>query len=310
VAGQDICLKLRALQHSLPILPFGRTLTDASFLNELGCAPQLLKQQVLAEPRLLAAHVQAAAQQAPVVHVPSGTLSNLEERVDAALAEEQQREQPDVLVLCRHMFLRCGLVGSLTGLGFRVAADAADTDELVNTADEIDSTGPIVGPLSDIAMIQAAARALGRPALVIATQQRDLEVPAPTELGEVSLLLFDDAGDLLQLLTALQRIAAGQRLVAVPPAVIARWVKPLDALAGRAWEMLVTLLLTSSVEETARMTGIQASSVETTIKRVRRRLGLRSLSELIDVTRHQVTGQLGVLPERVSSRSVPAISLP
>jgi CheY-like chemotaxis protein len=305
VAGQDICLKLRALRRSLRILPFGRALTATSFLDELGCAPLLLKQQVLAEPSLLAVHVQAAAQQEPVVRVPSGTLSNLEDRVNAALVEEQRREQPDVLVLCRHMFLRCGLTGTLTGLSFRVAADAADLDELLITASEVGSTGPIVGPLSDIAMIGAAGRALGRPALAIATQQRDLEGPAPAELGEVSLLLFDETGDLLQLLTALQRVAAGQRLVAVPPAVIARWVEPLDALPGRAWETLVTLLLTSSVEKTAQLTGVQASSVATTIKRVRRRLDLRSLSELLDVTRNQVTEQLGVLPEGLSSsRSV------
>lgn len=301
VAGQDICLKLRALRRTLPILPFGRAQTDVPFLDELGCAPLLLKQQILAEPRVLAVHVKTVAQQEPVVRVPSGTLSKLEERFDAALVEEQRREQPDVLVFCRHMFLRCGLVGALTGLGFRVAVDTADLDELVSSAGELSSTGPIVGPLSEVASIRAAAQALGRPALVIATQQRDLEGPAPAELGEVSLLLFDETGDLLQLLTALRRVAAGQRVVAVPPAAIARWVKPLNALPSRAWEMLVTLLLTTSVEETAQVTGIQPSSVETTVKRLRRRLGFRTLAELLDVTRNQVTDQLGVLPDRLSS---------
>lgn len=117
----------------------------------------------------------------------------------------------------------------------------------------------------------------------------------------MSLLLFDETGELLQLLMVLQRVAAGQRLLAVPPAVIARWVEPIDTLPGRAWEVLVTLLLTSSVEEAARMTRIEVSSVKTMIKRLRRRLNRQSLPEILDQVQTRVVGQLGVLPEQAGT---------
>jgi CheY-like chemotaxis protein len=302
VSGQDVCLKLRALHPSLPILPLGRVLSAAPFLSDIGCAPLLLKQRVIAEPSLFTSEIQAAVQQEPSSRLSPGTWSYVLERVDAVLLEQQRRDQPEVLVVCQQMFLRCGLAHTLAALGFRVEAAVANIDELRETVSASDGTGPVVGPLNDIAIVRAAARELGRPALAIGIQQRDFAGPAPAELEAVSLLLFDETGDLLQLLQALQRIATGQRLLVVPPAVIARWVAPLGSLPGRAWEVLVTLLLTSGVEEAARVTGIEVSSVEAVIKRVRRRLGNQSLSEILEQVRRRVVGQLGVLPE-VRSRN-------
>lgn len=305
VSGQDICLKLRALHPAVPILPLARTLSAAPFLSEIGCAPLLLKQGVIAEPGVLASEVRAAVQQEPMSRASPETSGYLLDRVDAALLEQQRRDQPEVLVLCRQLFVRCGLSHTLAALGFRVEA-AAEVESMGEKAGNAGGSGPVVGPLSDISLVGAASRELGRPALAIAINQRDLEGPAPAGLADASLLLFDEADDLLRLLQAMQRVAAGQRVLAVPPAVIARWVTPLDKLSRRAWEILVTLLLTSSFEETARLTRIEASSVETTLKRVRRRLGLRSNPDLLELTRHRVIEQLGILPEQVDAPSRPA----
>ena len=101
VSGQDVCLKLRALHPSLPMLPLGQALTAASFLSDIGCAPLLLKQRVIAEPGVFASEIQAAVQQKLVSQVSPGTWSYLLERVDAALLEQQRREQPEVVVVCR-----------------------------------------------------------------------------------------------------------------------------------------------------------------------------------------------------------------
>jgi DNA-binding CsgD family transcriptional regulator len=135
----------------------------------------------------------------------------------------------------------------------------------------------VIGPLSDLVALQAIARAARLPLLLIA-------------------LHFDEGGDILHFLTALQRVVSGTPFLAVPAGVIVQWATPLDRLTTREWEVIIGLALTADPAVVAQRSGLSIPSVETYAKRVRRKLGSGSLPETLALVQAHVTAQLGVAP--------------
>lgn len=295
MSPRDICLKLRALRPALSIVPIGTSLDTAPLLAELGCAPALSKSLLLANPSQLLNHIREAAEQEPVLKVPDETFRYLLEQADAALKEERRQDQLEVLVLCRNMLLRCGLVHSLTSLGVGAHIVAAGNGAAPLAFEAPPGVRLVIGPVSDLVALQAIAQASRLPLLLVALQQRELELTTYSSLMGASVLLFDERGDIFQFLTALQTVASGTPFLSVPPGVITRWVAPLDGLSAREWEVIVALL-TANPEAVAQMSGLSPSSVETYIKRVRNKLGSRSLPDTLAMVQAYVTAQLGVAP--------------
>lgn len=296
MSGREVCLKIRALHPTVPILPCTVDLAAAPLLSDLGCAPVVAKQQLASNPFSLLASIRAACQIPPVTRVPAGAFHYMLERADAALAEELRQAQVGVVVLCRHPLLRTGLTRAIASLGVNLLATAADSEELLRYADAALATSLIIGTLGDLAMLQLVGRMLSRPVLVIATQRRDLDELRYAQLAGASVVLFDDQGDALQLLAAVHALARGQGFVAVPAAVLARWVPPLAGLSSREWEIVIATLLTPSREAVAQACGVAVESVETYWKRVRRRLTPHSQPEILEQARAQLVARLGLLP--------------
>lgn len=296
MSPRDICLKLRALRPTLPIVPIGTSLDAASILAELGCAPALSKSLLLSNPSQLLNHIRDAVEQEPVLKVPGETFKYLLEQADAALKEERRQDQLEVLVLCRNVLLRYGLVHSLTSLGVGVHIIVAGNGAASLAFEAPPGARMMIGPLSDLVALQAIAQASRLPLLLVALQPRELELTPYPSLRGASVLLFDEGGDILQFLTALQTVASGAPFLAVPAGAIARWAVPLAGLTAREWEVIVALLLTVDPEVVAQLSGLSRSSVETYIKRVRNKLGSRSLSDTLAMVQNHVTAQLGVAP--------------
>jgi DNA-binding NarL/FixJ family response regulator len=305
VGGEHIGLKLRALRPTLPILPIGAGLEAASLLAEVGCAPILTKALLIANPASLLNRITMAMQHAPVIRVPEGTFSYLVEQADAVLRAEPRYDQLDVVLVCRNVLLRCGFMHALTSLGIRVHLATTDHDAI--PLDDPPSPGArlLIGPFSDITPLQALARTCGLPVLLIALQQHELEPTTYATLAGASVILVDAAGDIRQLLAALQSVAAGDTVLAVPPGIIARWVAPLGTLTPREWEVIVAMLLSTDVAAVAQICGLLIPSVETYIKRVRRKLGARSLPATLMLVQTHLIEQLGVNP---SAAYRPAVS--
>lgn len=305
-SGRDICLKLRALYPALPILPLSASLDAASLLADLGCAPLLYKPQLAAEPSALSGHVDTALRQKVLLEVPVGTFNYLLGQAEAALLEEQRRARFAVLVACRHPLLRSGLVHTLTSLGVFANTVTTDSDITLLPSGAQPRSQLVTGPLSDLGAIQAIGRQHRLPILLIALHQRELEALAYAQLAGASVLLFDKTGDILQFLTALQTTSAGQPFLAVAPGVIAQWVKPFDELTEREWEVIVALLFLPDYEAVAQVYGLSVQSVETYIKRVRRKLGSRTMAEVLALVQKHVTARLGVAPIGMRTQFEPA----
>ena len=305
VSAQSLCVKLRALRPTLPILPMSTSVDMAPLLADLGCAPTLSKSLLVANPSQLRVHVQDALQQEPQLKVPKGTFTYLLEQADAALREERRLGQIEVLVLCRNVLLRCGLVHSLASLGMSAHIVAADTSVVPGSSGVPPGARLVIGPLSDLEALQAVAQAARLPLLLVALHAREFELTPYSTLAGASVLLFNEAGDIRQFLVALQTVASGTPFLAVPAGVIARWAAPIASLTAREWEVIVALLLTADPEVVAQMSRLSVPSVETYTKRVRRKLGSRSLSATLAIVQAHVTGQLGVAPTAPQSVAQP-----
>mgnify|MGYP000154716025 CR=1 FL=1 len=296
MSGREICLKLRALQPTVPILPCSVDVAAAPFLADLGCAPLVAKQQVAANPYSLLAHINNACQQAPVMRVPPAAFSYMLERADAALADELRQQQAGVIVLCRHPLLRTGLTRALAALGVPLVAVASGGEELLHYAESAITGTLIMGPVTDVAMLQMVGRMLRLPVLGVVLHRHDLNSVQYSQLAGTSLLLYDNAGDTTQLLNAIHTVAQGQPFLALPSSVLARWVPALAGLTTREWEMVIASLLSTSQDEVAATCGITVASVETYWKRVRRRLAPHSQQAILQLARNQLTTHLGIMP--------------
>lgn len=296
VSVQDICLKLRALRPALPIVPIGTSLDSAPFLAELACAPALSKAMLMINPQQLLIHIQVALKQEPVLKVPEETFKHLLGQAEAALREERRQDQLEVLVLCQNVLLRSGIVHSLTSLGIVVHSGTPGSGIAPLLFEVPPGAKLVIGPLSDVGALHTVARASRLPLLLVALQQRELELTPYSSLAGASIYLFDEGGDILEFLAALQTVVSGNAVLAVPAEVIARWVAPLDSLTAREWEVIVALLLSPDSATVAHATSLSVSSVETYAKRVRRKLGSRSLTDTLTMVQGQVTTQLGVAP--------------
>jgi DNA-binding NarL/FixJ family response regulator len=301
VSAESLCVKLRALRPTLPILPLSASVDTPALLAELGCAPAVAKAQLVADPTQLRSHVQDALQMEPELRVPEGALSHLLNQADAALQEERRLGQTEVLVLCRNMLLRCGLVHSLASLGIPVQIVESDSDAAPFSADAPVDARLLFGPLSDLVVLQAAAQTFRVPLLLVALHERELLLTPLSELAGANLILFDEAGYILQLLSALQTVAAGSRFLAVPSGPIALWIAPMDSLTAREWQAMVSLLSMSDMEAVAEIHGISATTVETYIKRARHKLGARTLPDALALVQTYLTAQLGVAPTLLRS---------
>jgi DNA-binding NarL/FixJ family response regulator len=209
------------------------------------------------------------------------------------------------VLVCRNVLLRCGFVQALTSLGIRMHLTTADLDAIPFDDPPPSGARLLIGPFSDITPLQALARTSGLPVLLIALQQHELETTTYATLAGASVILFDAAGDIRQFLAALQSVAAGDTVLAVPPGIIARWVAPLGTLTPREWEVIVAMLLSTDVADVAQICGLLIPSVETYIKRVRRKLYARSLPATLMLVQTHLTEQLGV---NLSNARRPAVS--
>lgn len=306
VGGEHIGLKLRALRPTLPILPIGPGLEAASLLAEVGCAPVLTKALLIANPVSLLTRATAAMRHEPVITVPEGTFSYLVEQADALLRAEPRYDQLEVVLVCRNVLLRCGFVDALTSLEIRVHLVTADHDAVPLNDPPPPSARLLIGPFSDITPLQALARTSGLPVLLIALQKHELERTTYAALAGANVILVDAGGDIRQLLAALQTVAAGDVVLAVPPGIMARWVTPLGTLTPREWEAIVAVLLSTDVADVAQICGLMIPSVETYIKRVRRKLDSRSLPATLMLVQAHLTEQLGVNPNAAYRPAVSA----
>lgn len=309
VSVRDICLKLRALRPALPIVPIGTSLDSAPFLAELGCSPALSKALLVANPPQLPIHIQVVLEHEPVLKVPQETFKHLLEQAEAALREERRQDQLEVLVLCQNVLLRSGMVHSLTSLGIVVHSGTPGSGIAPLLFEAPPGAKLVIGSLSDVGALQTVARVSRLPLLLVALQQRELELTPYSSLAGVSIYLFDEGGDILEFLAALQTVVSGAAVLAVPTGVIARWVPPLDGLTAREWEVIVALLLSPDTATVAQATSLSVSSVETYAKRVRRKLGSRSLTDTLALVQAHVSAQLGVAPTALHGPARPARAL-
>lgn len=192
VNAEALCVKLRALRPSLPILPLGAS-REVPLLAELGCAPMVAKSLLVAEPSQLRVRLEDALRQEPQLSVPEGTFSYLLELADAALREERRRDQIEVLVLCRNVLLRCGLAHSLASLGIPAQLVAADKGFSPSGTEAPQGARLVFGPLADRVALQAVAQGSGLPLLLVALHEHEFEGISYADLGSASALLFDEA---------------------------------------------------------------------------------------------------------------------
>lgn len=301
VSAQALCVKLRALRPTLPILPIGTSVALAPLLGELGCAPAVAKSQLLANLSQLRRLVDDALQQEPMLTVPKGTFSYLLEQADAALGEERRQRQLAVLVRCRNVLLRCGLAHALTSLGMAAHLVAADDNIVPGFAALTPGARLVVGPLSDLEALQALAQAARLPLLLVALHEDELARTPYTALAGASLLLFDEAVDIVQFLTALQSVAAGTPFLAVPSGTIARWVAPMAGLTAREWQVIIALCFVSDYDAVAQVLELSPQTIETYAKRARQKLGARRLPEALALVEAYVTAELGIAPTSLRS---------
>lgn len=299
LSGREVCLKIRELHPTVPILPCTVDTRAAPFLEDLGCAPLFTKQALGANPLAFAARVQEALGTRHQVRVSPASLNYMLGRADAILAEVQASEQPRVTVLSQHPLLRGALVRALSGLPVQLLASVSSAQELYSAAAQIAGAHILVGTVSDIDEMRSVSIITSNPTLAVAMRQPELDTLPPAAYRAVNVMLFDQRSNAAVLLAALAALQRGERFLALPAAKVAQIVVPPHGLPTREWEVVISSLELADPLAIAAACGVDPATVETYWKRARRRTGL-TREEAVCLARQVIVETLGVMPQIVS----------
>jgi DNA-binding NarL/FixJ family response regulator len=284
----------------LPLLVCSTGLDFETLVARFGAERVVSVPELTANPEHLLSRVRLALQQAPL-H-PLQSVTGLSE-AGGQLLEQPEAARLRVLVLCSHLLARSALSHTLSRLGVTVRAAEEDIEGLIPAAGANVGAQLIVGLVRDLAALQSAGRLLRLPVFVIALHGQELRELSAAEIAGVSLMLFDEAGDLLQLLAALRATAEGRPFLAVSPEILVAWTEAPDGLTPREWEVLIARVFTPNRAAAAKVTGLAVASVGTYDKRIRRKLGPLSEAELAALLLDHLAAQLGIRPEPLAVRS-------
>jgi DNA-binding NarL/FixJ family response regulator len=276
--GRLVCLRLRELSATLPILPFTGHAYTATVLHELGCLPPIYKP---VRPDELHAALLAAVERPQ----PPYATSSL---IDWFAAEAQQIEQAvrlhqqssRLIVYARSALRRMALGQTLRPLAYTAeVASLAGLKQLLANG----SWSAIVAEGSECAALASLSEAHGLPLVAVASSRAEARL-----LGTFACVAVLDEDDPLltrRLLATTQALLAGQPVMLderhegeatvqqSPPWVVQHFVA--CGLSIRESEVLWLDYLGYSSAQIARALGIDKATVQSHWKRMQRKQGLR-----------------------------------
>jgi DNA-binding NarL/FixJ family response regulator len=273
--GYWTCLSLRDLRPTrpIPILPFTGLTEALPCLEELGCAPALVKP--VSSEQIQAAMQMAVGMAAPQL-TPSAMLRFTQRH--AAQVEQAARRQASALrvaVFASASVTRIGLYHLIAASGVTTILEAASLAVLAQilAAMEVHVLAA-AAPDAPAAIVHAQAAQV--PLLLLATTVLEglavVDSPCTVPLGVV----IADEGALPTLMAGLNRVAAGQ------PYLPRELIAPLagSPLTAREQAVVVLDLQELPVEAIATRLSLTADSVHRYHNRIYQKLGLRGLVEV------------------------------
>ncbi|MFP4438844.1 MAG: response regulator [Chloroflexaceae bacterium] len=272
--GYWTCLQMRALSRTLPILPFTGVAEAVPFLQELGCAPVLLKP---VQPDRLAEELHATLGMTPAPAV-SAVLNFAQKQ--AAVVEQTARQNHAALrvgLLASARVISVGLRGLLTAAGAQVLLDANSALNLRRTLMHM-RINLLVVAAGDYAEAAPIAAEYSLPMVVIAsTLAEGLAISARIdETSPVGVLVITDELAPQALAKVLRTVVAGERYVP------ARLAAPFagSPLSPQEQALLVLDLQESSTREIAQRLGVTPETVHHYRTRMCRKLDVAAPAEL------------------------------
>lgn len=272
--GYWTCIQIRSLSRTLPILPFTGSMEAAPFLNELGCAPTLLKPVC---PDTLASELRRAMA-TPPSFVPSAILEFAQKQ--AALIERNARQNHAamrVALLASSRVTSIGLHGLLTAAGAHVLCEATSAETIRRALRGVRITS-LVAAAGDQAEATAAAHEHDVPLVLIASTLAEglAVIDLADEHVPIGIVAATDDAAPQSLAKALQAVATGKRFVL--PELTSPFVG--SPLSPQEQALVMLDVQARPTRESAERLGVEPDTIHHYRTRICRKLGVQGVPEI------------------------------